>query len=381
MMSGNETNHRLDDDYCHETYVARPGLVAQRLMPWYGANRRVLPWRSRPTLYRVWISEVMLQQTQVATVIPYFQRFVARFPNVRRLAEAPLDEVLRLWEGLGYYRRARQLHQAAEQVVREQGGRLPRTRDGWLALPGIGRYTANAIVSIALNQRQPILEGNTRRLYARLLGMRDDPTTPASQRTLWEFAERILPAADCGSFNQALMELGATICNASQPDCADCPLRGGCPTHENGWQSSIPAKPARRIRYENLHEAVVAIRRRNQWLVRKCGPDERWSGLWDLPRFEMSGQDNRDGVVSFLVQQVRDATGLEIEVRAAGEPIRHAVTRYRIVLDVFTATNIRGRTRRTSGDEWSWRWVTDQQLDELALNITARRVVQRIRKS
>ncbi len=377
-MSRNEPENLLGS-YSQAAYVARPERVAQQLMPWYEANRRVLPWRSRPTLYRVWISEVMLQQTQVATVIPYFQRFMVRFPNVKRLAEAPEDDVLRCWEGLGYYRRARQLHRAARQIVQENGGRLPRTQDGWLALPGIGRYTANAIVSIALDQRQPILEGNTRRLYTRLLGMRDDPATTGAQRTLWEFAERILPDKNCGSFNQALMELGATVCVVSSPECAHCPLRSGCPTRQNGWQTSIPAKPAKRLRYENLHEAIVVVRRRNKWLVHQRGPGERWSGLWDLPRFDLTRSRDHHDARSVLLDQIRAATGLDMKLNVAGDPIQHAVTRFRIQLDVFVATEIRGRTRRTHDDQRNWRWVSDRELDELALNVTARRVVRRFR--
>src|SRR5687768_8168178 len=187
-------------------------LLTRKLLAWFDRSARDLPWRRTSDLYAIWISEVMLQQTQVATVIAYFERFLHRFPDVGSLAAADEQQVLRLWEGLGYYRRARQLHAAARKIVAEHGGQFPRSYEAVRGLPGIGRYTAGAILSIGLDQRLPILEANTIRVLSRLIALRDDPRTTRSQAPLWQVAEEILPAADCGAFNQALMELGSEIC-------------------------------------------------------------------------------------------------------------------------------------------------------------------------
>ena len=193
-------------------------------MKWFDQHQRNLPWRKNKSLYRIWISEIMLQQTQVATVIDYFNRFVKRFPNIKRLAAASEADVLRLWEGLGYYRRARQLHAAAKTIVECHGGQFPTDITDVLALPGIGRYTAAAILSIAQDQRLPILEGNTIRLFARLLAMNSDPRTTENQKRLWEFSESLLPRKQVGDFNQSLMELGSEICTPRNPNCKICPL-------------------------------------------------------------------------------------------------------------------------------------------------------------
>ncbi|MGI9427831.1 MAG: A/G-specific adenine glycosylase, partial [Bythopirellula sp.] len=205
--------------------------LRRRLLTWYSKHARDLPWRKSNNPYRVWVSEVMLQQTQVETVKPYFQRFMKAFPTVRKLALADEQHVLRLWEGLGYYRRARGLHAAARKIVSEHRGRFPRDVETLQTLPGIGRYTAGAIVSIAYDQRAPILEANTIRLLARLIGYRDDPTKTAGQKLLWQTAEEVLPRKDIARFNQALMELGSLVCKPANPICPECPLESLCIAH------------------------------------------------------------------------------------------------------------------------------------------------------
>ena len=258
--------------------------LRRRLLRWFERQRRDLPWRRTRDPYAIWVSEIMLQQTQVAAVVPYYERFLARFPTVHELAAADEDQVLRVWEGLGYYRRARQLHDAARRVVQQYGGRFPRELAAARSLPGIGRYTAGAILSIAFDERHPVLEGNTVRLYSRLLAYRDDPHSAAGQRRLWDFAAEILPNRQVGALNQALMELGSTICRPRAPACDACPLAVLCPTQAHGWQQEIP-RAKRRPDYEQVHETAVVVRRRGKVLLRRCGPDERWAGLWDFPRF------------------------------------------------------------------------------------------------
>ena len=237
--------------------------IQQRLLAWYRTNARQLPWRETRDPYAIWISEIMLQQTQVATVERYYSKFLAAFPTVRALAAAREQKVLRLWEGLGYYRRARQLHAAAKIIVAEDDGRFPNDLETLRRLPGIGRYTAGAILSIAFDIPAPILEANTIRLLCRLLALRADPTSNAAQKLLWQTAEELLPASEVGHFNQALMELGSLICSPRDPRCDQCPLNSLCPTYASDLQDRIPAI-RRPPETENLHEAAVLIHHRGR---------------------------------------------------------------------------------------------------------------------
>ncbi len=218
----------------------------RNLLRWYDRAGRDLPWRATRDPYAVWISEVMLQQTTVAAVKPYFERFLERFPDVAALAAADESDVLRLWEGLGYYSRGRNLHRAARVVVEQHDGRFPEDVTTLQSLPGIGRYTAGAIASFAFDVPAPIVEANTVRLYARLTGLDGDPRSTAGQRALWEFAEAIVPAKRAGAFNHALMDLGATVCTINEPRCHDCPVRSCCRAFADGRQAEIPPPKRRR---------------------------------------------------------------------------------------------------------------------------------------
>ena len=215
------------------------------LLAWYDAEKRAMPWRLSTDPYRVWVSEIMLQQTTVSTVIPYYGRFLKRFPDVAALAGADEDEVLRLWAGLGYYSRARNLHRAAQAVVSEHGGRLPGTLAGLRSLPGVGRYTAAAVASIAFGLPAELVDGNVIRVYARLFALRGDPKSPALQAKVWALAAEHLDHRRPGDWNQALMELGATVCSPVGPECGRCPLAEDCLARRRGLQDSIPL-PARR---------------------------------------------------------------------------------------------------------------------------------------
>ena len=242
-------------------------------------GRRGLPWQRPRTLYRVWVSEVMLQQTQVVTVVPYFRRFVRAFPNVKQLAEAPLDDVLAHWSGLGYYRRARHLHQAARRI-RGGGGRLPRTVEDWMRLPGVGRSTAGAIVSLALDRPAPMLDGNARRVIARHRGQPE----AAAGAGLWRIAEQLLPVRDAAAYTQGLMDLGAEVCTPRRPDCGRCPLSGDCRYAAHGPVAA--AKPRRaRPRCRRLWLAALQARD-GQVLLQRRGRGGIWGGLWSLPEFE-----------------------------------------------------------------------------------------------
>jgi A/G-specific adenine glycosylase len=343
-------------------------LVARRLLAWFARHARDLPWRRTRDPYHVWVSEVMLQQTQVVTVVPYFERFLRRWPDVKSLAAASEDDVLRAWEGLGYYRRARQLHAAAKVIAREHGGNFPRDEQAVRKLPGVGRYTAGAILSIAFDQRQPILEANTQRVLSRLAGLRGEVSSGPVQRRLWELAEALLPARRSGDFNQALMELGSEICTAGEPRCPDCPVEAACAARVAGLVQQIPA-PKKKPRYEQVREAVVVVRKNGHVLVRRCQADERWAGLWDFPRFAV---ESRDAVRlgAELAEKVASLTGVLIESLGRIATIKHGVTRFRITLSCYQARHVGGRRRRGSETQW----IRPAALEQLPLSVTGRKI-------
>lgn len=345
----------------------------RQLLNWFDRNQRDLPWRKRKTRYRIWVSEVMLQQTQVVTVIDYYKRFMKRFPNVRKLAEANESDVLKLWEGLGYYRRARQLHAAAKKIVTDHGGRFPRTFDEVLALPGVGRYTAGAILSIADDQPLPIVEGNTIRVYSRLLDFQDDVASGAGQKTLWRFAESLVTPTRPGDLNQALMELGSEICSVKSPACTRCPVNGFCQARQNGDPEVLPNKGAKKTQYEDLRQVAIVIRRQNRVAIRLCGPDEHWTGLWDFPRFTI-GQDVDSNEIMKLAKQ---QTGLAVQICVPFTQLKHAVTRFRISLDCYLAEQVTGRLRHST----TQRWASIDELNDLAMSATGRKIARIIQKS
>ena len=308
----------------------------------------------------------MLQQTQVVTVIPYFARFMEAFPDVTVLAAAPERDVLRLWEGLGYYRRARQMHAAAQQIVAEHSGEFPRDFAAVRALPGIGRYTAGAILSIAHDDRQPILEANTVRLLSRLLAFRGDPTNSAGQARLWQAAEELLPTRKAGELNQALMELGSQICTPRDPRCDECPVAQLCPTRARGLQAKIPAAK-KQPRYEDVIEAAIVVRRGDRVLLRRCGADERWAGLWDFPRFPLVAS-NGNSLSEELVAKTKQITLVSIAAGPRFATLKHGVTRFRITLHCHEATFVAGSPRPHH------RWVRPAELIDFPLTMTARKI-------
>ena len=288
---------------------AKPPLpaVAAPLVAWYRRHRRPLPWRESRDPYRVWVSEIMLQQTQVERVKEFFKRFMERFPDVAALAKAPEHDVLKHWEGLGYYRRARQLHAAAKQVVAEHGGEFPRTAAGLRGLPGIGRYTAGAIASIAFGAREPIIEANSRRVIARLVG-HAQPVGGAGDEPLWKIAAELVPRREPGLFNQALMDLGAMVCTVTRPLCDRCPLAGACVARATGRVERIPVMPLKRA-VKQVRETALVLDHDGRVLVERRGPGEWWEGLWDFPRATVGERraagDRQLGTVAYTVTHHR----------------------------------------------------------------------------
>jgi A/G-specific adenine glycosylase len=313
----------------------------------------------------VWVSEIMLQQTQVERVKDFFQRFIARFPDVTTLAAARESEVLRLWEGLGYYRRARQLHAAAQVIMADHGGRFPQTATELRSLPGIGRYTAGAIASIAFDEPEPIVEANSRRVIARLVGYTGPLGGTAHDEPIWEAAARLLPRRQPGRFNQALMDLGAMVCTPERPLCGTCPLAGQCVANNAGLVATIPRKAVRRA-VQQRRETAVVVTRRGRVLVVQRGAGEWWAGLWDFPR--VPGRAAR-AVAGIAAASLLGPLG-------CGRPTRlgtlvHTVTHHRITLDVVRCAADRAGTAAPDR-----RWVTPRQLAALAVTSPARRIAR-----
>jgi A/G-specific adenine glycosylase len=267
-----------------------PQQFAEQLLTWYKHHgRHQLPWQNDPTPYRVWVSEVMLQQTQVATVVPYYERFMSRFRDIKSLAQSPLDEVLHLWTGLGYYARARNLHACALAVLENHHGELPATLQALMTLPGIGRSTAGAVLALSSGQRQPILDGNVKRVMARVFGIGGDPSSSAAIAALWAQSEACTPYANVREYTQAIMDLGATLCTRSKPACARCPVSSNCFAALEGRQAEFPGKKTKRIRPSR--EATLLIAQSGNDASLKVLIERRpsagiWGGLWSPPQFD-----------------------------------------------------------------------------------------------
>lgn len=354
------------DEVWHQS--AWRSSIRRNLLAWFRSNARQLPWRSKPTPYRVWVSEIMLQQTQVATVLPFYARFLKSFPSVKSLAAADEQDLLNHWEGLGYYRRARSMHAAAKMIVDQHGGRFPESFEDVLNLPGIGRYTAGAVLSISRDQRLPILEGNTQRVFSRWVSMRSPPMDSKPNRLLWEIAEAMLPRKEPGNFNQAAMELGALICTPKNPNCDQCPVRRQCRAHRDGLEQEIPGKVSK-TKYEDRREFAMVIpstrgKQTMRYLLRPLPKGGRWAGLWDFPRTTEVAVSSAEAAAS----ELSHAVGATICSGLRLTSIRHAVTKYRISLDVHMATIEKGRTKSP------WRYVSLEEMKELPMSVSGRKI-------
>lgn len=354
----------------HPESPAWYAALRRAALAWYRRHARDLPWRRRSDPYAIWVSEVMLQQTQVRTVEAYFERFMDRFPTVAALAAASQAEVLRVWEGLGYYRRARALWQAAQEIVARHGGAVPRTREELQQLPGIGPYSAGAILSIAYDQPEPVLEANTHRLWSRLLDWRHAPHSRRTLERLWDAARRVLPRRGAGRLNQALMELGARLCTPQRPRCEECPLARLCLARRRGSVHRVP-RPRPRPRTEGLRQAAAVVRRNDSVLLVQADQG-RWAGLWDFPRITL--HDGPDPPQQ--LQQELHRRGIATAVGPRLLRLTHAVTRYRITLECFVLYYQHGALRGSTGLRNCW--VPLHELDDYPLSATARRIAQQL---
>ncbi|MGO8703946.1 MAG: A/G-specific adenine glycosylase [Candidatus Brocadiia bacterium] len=349
------------------------GTIRRALLKWYGRRRRDLPWRRTSAPYRVWVSEIMLQQTQVETVKPYFRRFLRRFPSVRALAQAPADAVMKAWEGLGYYARARNLHRAAKIISSDCGGRLPESPEELMKLPGIGRSTAGAISSIAFGRDAPMLDGNVARVLCRVFRIRRNPRQSRTQRNLWDMAQELLPPGHAGDFNQALMDLGATVCVPRNPRCTVCPVAIWCLARAHGEQRSLPVRSRRRA---TTHYVVAAgvVRRGKLILIDRRKPEGLLGGLWEFPGGK---RKENESLERCLTREIREELGIRVKIVRPLISVPHAYTHFRITLHVYECRYLSGVPRALGCAEW--RWVRPDELDHYAFPSANRKVIAELR--
>jgi A/G-specific adenine glycosylase len=349
--------------------------IRRRLISWYGESGRDLPWRLAPDPYRILVSEMMLVQTTVAAVIPYFERFLKKFPNVNALAAAEEVEVLKAWEGLGYYRRARQLQAAARMIVEVHGGEMPCDAAALRNLPGVGRYVAGAILSFAFNLPVPILEANSQRVLARLVAWPGDLKASSSQTRLWEAAGRLVPVEGSSAFNQALMDLGALVCTSRQPRCLGCPLVSRCAARASGLQDALPVvtpKPPPLA----VKEACALVMHQGQVLVLQRDGDGLWANFWEFPTINIEGANpagRRRGSHVDLCKGVEHLTGIQSRIGTEIKKLTYTVTNHRVDLRVYLAQRLSGQPKPGPGFV-DTRWQDPLALADLPLGSASRRL-------
>jgi A/G-specific adenine glycosylase len=358
---------------------ARTSLLVPSLIRWFSQCARDLPWRRTRDPYAIWVSEIMLQQTQVKTVVPYFERWMRELPDIRALADARLERLHKLWEGLGYYTRVRNMHKAAQRIREIHGGQFPSDYQAVLALPGIGRYTAGAICSIAFNQPTPILDGNVIRVLTRTFGIDADPKDKQCNQRLWQLAGALVKEASagvphannasvnrCAQLNEALMELGALVCTPRQPECIDCPVAPHCVARCDDRVARLPAfRPRPRITRRQY--AAFVVKRGNQILIRQRDADAVNGLLWEFPNIEVRSSRADAG------RAAQDLFGVRARVLEPLCTIRHSITRYRITLDVYVAAGLNGAAKRVGG-----RWVRVSEALQLSFPSAHRRILGRL---
>jgi len=341
-------------------------MFSSKLLAWYRHHGRTLPWRGHPDPYAVWVSEIMLQQTRVEAVIPYFERWMDRFPSVQSLAEASEQDVLNLWEGLGYYSRARNLHKAAQLVVDEFDGELPRSLDGLRKLPGIGRYTAGAIASMAFGFHEPTLDGNIRRVYARLFNVEIPADSTEGEKLLWSLAAENLPKGKAGDFNQALMDLGATICLPKNPRCSECPLKDFCLAQKLGVQEARPVlKPKAEIPHV-VHSAAV-ITQRGRVLLAKRPSKGLLGGMWEFPNGRVEADPARG-----LAKAIKTGTGLKVRAGEAMGVVQHAYSHFRVTVHAYRCELV------SMSEKENLKWVKISELDEYPMGSVDRQIARKL---
>ncbi|WJW75317.1 A/G-specific adenine glycosylase [Thiohalobacter sp. IOR34] len=349
------------------------GDFASRLLDWFDRHgRHDLPWQREPTPYRVWVSEIMLQQTQVTTVIPYYARFLQRFPSIEALATAAPDEVLHLWSGLGYYARARNLQHAAQQIVELHGGVFPTDFAAVEALPGIGRSTAGAILTLACGQRWPILDGNVKRVLARHRAVEGWPGRSAVLRQLWTLAEALTPRRRVAAYTQAIMDLGATLCRRARPDCAACPLAADCRARIEGRQAELPAPRPRRELPVRATRMLLLVNQGGEVLLQRRPPAGLWGGLWCLPEID----EPQAAVEDWCLRRL----GLRVAGVSAWPPLRHSFSHFHLDITPLRVSVAKDPALRVMEDGGRV-WYNVRSPDARGLAAPVQRLLDRLRET
>ena len=358
---------------CEQINAKRTG-IRRALLNWYGRHARDLPWRRTRDPYRIWLSEIMLQQTRVDTVQAYYERFTRALPRVEDLAGADEDVVLKLWEGLGYYSRARNLQRAARTIVHDLGHQFPSTAEGWQQLPGIGRYTAGAIASIAFDQRVPVLDGNVKRVFARLWAIDACIDESRTIEALWSVAEVLLPVKSPGTFNQAIMELGAQVCTPRRPQCDACPVQRWCDGHAQGRQALLPV---RRSKKPTPHYEIVAaaIRKNGRYLLGKRPSDAMLGGLWEFPGGKVEAGETHEAA---LIRELKEELGIDIHVGRRLASVDHAYSHFSITLNVYACVHVQHRPQTHFHS--ALKWVPRKQFDQYAFPAANLKCFDRLRE-
>lgn len=349
-------------------------LKRQALLSWYTQAGRDLPWRRCREPYPIWVSEIMLQQTQVKTVIPYYHRWLELFPSVEQLASADLDRVLKAWEGLGYYSRARNLHRAAQKIVQEYGGVFPTKLEAVLALPGIGLTTAGGILSAAFNQPVAILDGNVKRVLARLVALRVPPAKATKQ--LWQMSEALLDKKQPREFNQALMDLGATVCTPKNPDCKNCPWTSHCQAYTLGIQSHLPMREISSPLPHKMIGVAVIWNEQGQILIDRRRPQGLLGGLWEFPGGKIECGET---VEECIKREIKEELAIDIEVCDRLVTIDHAYSHFRVTLNVFHCRHLSGIPQPIECDEI--RWVTLEEIDQFPFPKANTQIIAALRQT
>ena len=345
---------------------------SDKILDWYSSHRRELPWRGHPDPYAVWVSEIMLQQTRVEAVIPFFKRWMDRFPSIRALAAASEQDVLSLWEGLGYYNRARNLNNAARIVVDQHGGELPHDLVSLRKLPGIGRYTAGAIASMAYGLDVATLDGNLRRVFARIFNVAKPADSPAGEEILWALAEEHLPKGHAGDYNQALMDLGASLCLPRNPTCLLCPISELCKARELGIQEQRPVlKPKEVVPHYTVTAAVLL--RDGKVLLAKRPSKGLLGGMWEFPGGKV---ENGESLEACLTREIREELGAKIHINEAFGIYRHAYTHFRITLHAFLCEIAGGEPRPVEAAGLAW--VLPAELGNFPMGKVDRQIAERL---
>jgi A/G-specific adenine glycosylase len=347
----------------------KPSELTKNLLAWYADNSRNLPWRNNPDPYAVWVSEIMLQQTRVETVIPYYESWMTHFPTLSSLAEASQQQVLTIWEGLGYYSRARNLHRAAQIVVNEMGAEIPQDVKSLQKLPGIGSYTAGAIASIAFGLDEPALDGNIRRVLSRVFDVREPARSPEGEHKLWKLATENLPIGKASDYNQALMDLGSLVCTPKSPDCPECPLIDLCQAHALGVQEERPvSKPKPKIPHHTVTAAV--IQQQGKVLITQRPPDGLLGGLWEFPGGKLEGGES---LQDCLKREICEELGIQINVGAHLGEYQHAYTHFRVTLHAFDCELKNGKKPEPI-QVHDLRWVYPMQLGDYPMGKIDRQI-------